>query len=86
MPKKGENTKAVEARERKAGAKSAAREQEAKEKVDREWREAGEGARTKGGPGHLSKTAEQGFRYCARKALNARQGRHLLSSSATLRI
>lgn len=47
MPKKGENTKAVEARARKEETKRAANDKQRAVAEDREWAEAGEGARTK---------------------------------------
>ena len=47
MPKKGENSKAVEARSRKEDGKRAATEKATAAAEDREWAAAGEGSKTK---------------------------------------
>ena len=47
MPRKGENSKAVEARARKEETKQAANEKQRVLSEDREWAQAGEGAKTK---------------------------------------
>ena len=47
MPKKGENSKAVEARVRKEETKRSANEKQKAQAEDREWAAAGEGAKSK---------------------------------------